>query len=64
MAAFLKRFSEFKSAISGRSGTLRDAVPNPALRDRIEIKTEENAEGLNCFGLLLEPGQIEIVEGE
>src|SRR5262249_43344612 len=29
MNAFLKQFSEFKSAISGPSGTLRKKVPNP-----------------------------------
>lgn len=64
MLAFLKRFSQSKSSISGPSGILRKEVANPVLRDRIEIKTEENAEGFTCFGLLLEPNQIEILESE
>lgn len=61
---FVGAFTGLKSKISGPSGMLRQAVANPALRDRIDIKTEENAEGLSCFGLFLEPKQIEIVESE
>ena len=61
---FVDAFTGLKSKISGPSGVLRQEVPNPTLRDRIDIKTDNNAEGLTCFGLLIEPSHIEIVENE
>lgn len=61
---FLQKFRTYKSEIDGPSGAFMDNLPNPMIRDRIGVKTLDNATGLTCFGLLLEPGQIEIVESE
>ena len=59
-----QHFKEDKAKLAGPKGALRKGIPNPVIRDRVTISEEENDHGAQCFGLLREPHQIEIVESE
>jgi len=62
---FLRRnFGFLKSKFLGPSGTLKTAIANPIIRQRVDFHVDAGSDGMDRFGLLLQPAQIEIVESE
>jgi CRISPR-associated protein (TIGR02584 family) len=60
---FLRReFGNVKSKLLGPAGTLKMAIANPIIRRRIDFDVDVGPDGMDRFGLLLLPHQIEIVE--
>lgn len=62
---FLRReLGNVKSKLLGPAGALKTAIANPIIRRRIDLDVDTGPDGMDRFGLLLQPHQIEIVESE